>query len=175
MILIYSMKTSAFIPTLILGSLAAANLPAADLEVFAASSPIAGGYHYDFTIRNNGLEDIVLVTINAPLADPLIDPSLTVPADFLGSYDSGIGLVDFLEFTGLFEAGSTKTGFSFDSTGAPPDFISQFWGLTVNGNTPSGTVQFGAGVPDGGATWLALAMSLASLGVAQRRFAFQRH
>lgn len=170
MILIKTMKNTALIPILFLGLLAVPSPQAADLEVFASSTPITGGFHYDFTIRNNGLEDIVLVTINAPIEDPLIDPSLTVPADFIGSYDSGLGLVDFLEFVGLFEAGTTKSGFSFDSTGAPPEYISQFSGLTVSGATPSGTVQIVPAVPDGGATWLALAMSMAGLRLAQRRF-----
>ena len=51
------------------------------LTVDATVTPLAGSFLYEFSIANTGPEDVILVTIlDAPLADPLIDPTLMFPA-----------------------------------------------------------------------------------------------
>jgi hypothetical protein len=96
-----------------------------DLEL--AVTPLSGAFHYDATIRNNGLIDLTLVSIlDAPIADPLIDPSLSAPAGFVALYDSTLGIIDFLEDTTLFGAGQTVSGFSFNSSVMPGSFYTTF-------------------------------------------------
>src|SRR5262245_61423202 len=101
--------------------------PAQALTVEGTREPIAGGFHYEFTVNNtSGPEEVAIVTLNAPLADPLIGGSLATPGGFLGNYDGGLGLVDFIGDTSFFAVGSIISGFSFDSTGSPPGFFSTF-------------------------------------------------
>src|SRR6185503_20563400 len=88
----------------------------AQVNVDAIVTPLIGSFRYDISVSNNAGEDLALVSIvDAPIGDPLIDPTLVTPAGFLGSYDGGLGFVDFLGDTDLFAAGSTVSGFSFES------------------------------------------------------------
>ena len=127
---------------LVAGTTLAWGIARAAIIVDATITPMGGGvFHYEISITNNEAEDVVLVTItDAPLADPLIDPTLTVPAGFLGNYDDGLGFVDFIADTVDFTVGSTISGFSFDSLGSPPTYFTQFQALSVNGTQFEGDI-----------------------------------
>jgi hypothetical protein len=90
--------------------------------------------------------------VDAPLGDPLIDPSLTAPAGFLGSYDSGLGIIDFIEFTEFFAAGMSIGGFSFETLAGPIGAFSMFEAFTTLGDFASGGITWnvrpGPSVPE---------------------------
>ena len=121
----------------------------AALNVSAVVSPAGGGlFHYVFTIQNTGPDDVAIVSVDAPINDTFIDPSLTFPAGFLASYDPLLGFVDFLEDTDLFASGTIVTGFAFDSASGPTagSFL-EFEALTVNGDKITGNVTLVSEVP----------------------------
>jgi hypothetical protein len=127
-----------------LGVLLAASAVHAALIVEATVSPLGGGvFHYEFSVTNNEAEDVAIVSItDAPIGDALIGPSLSTPAGFLGSYDAGLGFVDFLADADIFGVGTTKSGFSFDSeSGHAPGVFSEFEALSIFGSFFSGQVQ----------------------------------
>ena len=139
------------------------------LTVDGTREPIAGGFHYEFTIDNTfGPEEVAIVTLNAPLADPLIGGSLATPAGFLGNYDGGLGAVDFIGDTSFFSVGLIIGGFSFDSTGSPPGFFSTFSALDVAGAPLTGTINF-RGVPDAGSTLLLACLGFFTLAFTRQK------
>jgi len=163
------------IRTILLTLTALAGLRPFSVQAFTidgTQQPIAGGYHYEFTIDNtSGPQEVAIITLDAPLGDPLIGGSLTTPAGFLGNYDGGLGLVDFLGDTSLFSAGSITSGFSFDSAGSPPAFFSTFTALDVTGGVLTGTINF-TSVPEAGSTFLPACLGLFALAfLQQKRFA----
>jgi hypothetical protein len=119
--------------------------PAAEaaLLVSDAVTPFGTGSHHELTVTNTGPADVVLVSIlDSPLADALIDASITAPVGYLALYDPGLGIVDFLEGTALFGAGTSVSGFSFDSGVAPgAPFFTSFEAITVAGDLLAGTVD----------------------------------
>lgn len=123
----------------------------AEVEVKLAVTDLGGAaFAYDVTVNNAGTQDVCVVTIaGAPLADALLASTLTTPAGFLGSYDSGLGFVDFLEVTDLFAAGTTNDGFSFQSSSPPSGNFTNFKALTVTGDLLSGTVNLISSAPTG--------------------------
>jgi hypothetical protein len=87
-------------------------------------TPGVGVFHHEFTITNNTIDDVAVVSIlDAPIGDPFIAGSLIVPVGFMGSYDSGLGVIVFLGGTQLFAAGTTTGGFGFDSAFARPQVL----------------------------------------------------
>lgn len=139
-------------------------------------TPMGGFFHYDVAITNGEAVDLAIVSIlDAPLADPMIGPSLTTPAGFLGSYDGGLGIVDFLPNIDVFLPGTTTSGFSFDSLGTTPDYFRSFGALGVNGEVFGDFVLIDnppiAPVPEPGQTLLVLALGLGMLGMFRRRAA----
>lgn len=160
----------------VLGSLAWCGAAHAVMIVEASVTPGAGFFHYEFTITNTGPEDVVLVTlIDAPLDDPLIDPSLTVPAGFLGSYDPGLGFVDFLENVDLFAAGTSSGPFIFDSLVDPDaNSFSRFEALTTLGGLLTGCIAINGRclepepVPEP-QTWALLALGLGCMSLSLGR------
>jgi hypothetical protein len=140
----------------------------ADISVQMSSTPVGGGvFQYDFSVFNSGPDDVSTVSItDAPLGDLLLDTTLTAPPDFLASYDSGLGFVDFIEFIASFTAGSTVDGFQFQSEAAPPAFFTQFEALTVNGVQLRGSVQ---AVPDTRSTLAMASLSLMAVVLARRK------
>lgn len=139
--------------------------------VHGTATPIPGAFHYELVVSNTGPEDIVLVSlVDAPLDDPLIDPTLTTPPDFLGLYDSGLGIVDFLEDTDFFGAGTETSGFSFHSLAGPDAFFTSFEAFSTEADFISGDVEIrllpgdpGSAVPDTGAAWVLFGLGLTGL------------
>jgi len=117
----------------------------ADVIVDATVSPIPGGFHFDYSITNNESEDLVIVSIAGPAGDPLIGPTLTAPGGFLTSYDSGLGVIDFIGDTSAFLVGMTTIGFGFDSAFSPVP--TTFEALTISGQKIVGTTQAPGGGP----------------------------
>jgi len=144
-----------------------------DLELLV--TPSGGLFQYSATVRNNSLVDLSLVSIvDAPIAEPLIGTSVTAPAGFLALYDSGLGIIDFVEGVSVFGAGATVSGFSFTSaTLADTMFFTQFEAIDVNGVTFLGTIttQVGPGgpaVPDSASTVTLASFAIAFLALARR-------
>jgi hypothetical protein len=97
---------------------ATAIFAAADPVVVAPTvTPTAGGYEYAFTITNNTPDDPFIIDIPVP-ADPAAISDLTAPLGFRAAFDSGLGLVSFLEDSSNFTS-TPQSGFSFDSSIAP--------------------------------------------------------
>lgn len=132
-------------------------------------TPLAGSFRYDLSVQNTGPEDYVLVSItDAPLADPLIDPSLSGPAGFLTAYDDGLGFVDFLEDTDLFAAGSVSGPFSFESLAGPGPAFSIFEAYTTGLDLTTGRIQWTV-VPEPAAATAIVALGLLSGALIWRR------
>jgi hypothetical protein len=139
----------------------------AQLIVDALVTPLGGSVRYDITVNNNTAEDISIVTIlDAPLLDPLIDPSLIAPPGFLADYDDALGLIAFLEDADLFGVASSVSGFSFESMATPEANFTSFEALSVLGNTFTGSIRITPAdviIPESG-TSLAAAGVLLCLG-----------
>jgi hypothetical protein len=119
------------------------SLNAASLSLFGTVTSLGGSFFYELQIANAGPDDFAIVSIiDAPTADPLIAGSLTTPAGFLGSYDGGVGFIDFLEDTDLFAAGTTTSGFSFESLAGPVGAFAAFEGLTTQGGFTTGGITW---------------------------------
>ena len=121
-----------------------ASAPAqATLIVNEAATPIGGGvFHYDLSVSNSGPLEIAIVTVNAALADALLDATRAAPAGFLALYDGAFGLLDLVADTGSFGVGSTIGGFSFDTRVAPGSgFFDVFTAIDIAGNIVDGVVQ----------------------------------
>ncbi|HEX9581259.1 MAG TPA: hypothetical protein VF970_09175 [Gemmatimonadales bacterium] len=114
----------------------------ADLAVVLVPTPLGGGvFQYDVSVSNTGPQDVVIVTLaDAPISDPLIEPSLIAPPGFVASYDSGLGFIDFLESTDLFAVGTTHGGFAFQSSASPPTHFTSFAALDLDGGFISGAI-----------------------------------
>jgi hypothetical protein len=153
--------------------LTAPSVSSALLVVQDTVTPGVGVFHHEFTITNNTVDDVAIVSIvDAPIGDPFIAGSLVVRAGFLGSYDSGLGFVDFLGDTQLFAVGTTTGGFEFDSafapTPGPPSRFAAFEALTVNGDLITGDVQSTAVQVPEPPPFLLLVLGVLSLWVARR-------
>ncbi len=129
--------------------LIASGIAHAALDVSAVVSPAGGGlFYYTFTIQNTGPDDVAIVSVDAPINDTFIDPSLTFPVGFLASYDPLLGFVDFLEDTDLFASGTIVDSFAFDSASGPTaGSFQKFEALTVNGDKITGNVSLVSEVP----------------------------
>lgn len=117
------------------------------LMVNSTAADIGGGkFHWDFSVTNTGPTDFVIVSLDtAPMFDPFIDGSLTTPSGFLAAYDEMLGIVDFLEDSMTFAAGTTAEFFSFDAGVGPiASFFDVFTAIDLNG----GIVQGPVGVPE---------------------------
>ncbi|HZO92119.1 MAG TPA: PEP-CTERM sorting domain-containing protein [Chthonomonadaceae bacterium] len=104
-----------------------------------------GLYHYDYSIFNDTAEELAIVSIGVlPGPNTVLNP--TAPTGYQASYDSGLGIVDFLPELGAggFDPGSTVNGFLFDSPIPPGQ--SSFSALTASGVPIMGITQ--APVPE---------------------------
>jgi hypothetical protein len=145
----------------------------ASLLVSDTVTPFGAGSHHALTVTNTGPADVVLVSIlDAPIADALIDASLTAPDGFLALYDGGLGVIDLVEAAALFAVGTSAGSFTFDS-GAPlgAPFFTSFRAFTVAGDLLAGTVATRVPGPDGlvAAALGALMLGAARLGLVRAR------
>ena len=147
----------------------AAQSATANIAVDLTATPLVGKYQYDFSIFNNGGEDVVVVNINDAPDDPLIDATLVAPPGFLADYDSGVLIVSFLADTDLFAVGNTYSGFSFQSLAVPGANFPTFDALTINGNSLAGDVNLVSRVPESGNTLLAASLGLLGLALAHKK------
>lgn len=146
----------------------ASSAVSAQTSVDILVTPLGGSFRYEVTIGNAGTDDLALVSlIDAPLGDPLIDPTLIAPAGFLASYDSGLGFVDFLEDSNSFAAGTSVGGFRFESL-AGPTYFTMFEALTILGTPEAGSTTITV-IPEPSTLILAACGLLALIG--SRRWA----
>ena len=127
-------------------------------------------YHYAYTVTNNTPDDLFDLTIHVAPGVGMVQ-NLTAPAGFMTSYDSGLGLVDFLEDTSNFTA-TPLSGFAFDSPLAPQQSTFDANLTDGNGNisTLSGPVLAPlAAVPEPGTLALALLAAPSLILIARRR------
>lgn len=96
-------------------------------------TPIAGGFQYSYTITNNTPDDPFVIDIPVP-ADPSAIFDLTAPSGFESAFDSGLGLVSFVEDSSNFTS-TPQSGFFFDSPDAPGSVMFQ---ATVLSSTTGG-------------------------------------
>ena len=110
------MKARAIHSTLLL-LLASSIAGATTVTVTPTVTHVGSLYKYAYSIVNDTPDDSFLIDIPVP-KDPDAVLDLTAPAGFETAFDSGLGLVSFLENTSMF--GSTPAaGFSFESPDAP--------------------------------------------------------
>lgn len=141
----------------------------ADVTVTPTVSFDNGLYHYDYTVANNSADELAILTLTTlPGADTI--QNLMAPDGFLADYDSGLGLVSFLEGdTGTFDPGSSVSGFSFDSPFQPGG--TTFEALTIEGASVVGTTLAPAPEPGSIATLGALLATGAAVWRRRRRSA----
>jgi hypothetical protein len=132
---------------------------------------LGGLFHYEYAVTNNEPEDLVLVTLEGIPLDPGAILNLTAPTGFLASFDSGLGLVDFISDTDVFAFLTTVSGFSFDSPFSPQTI--PFSALGINGSPFAGTTRGPAGttpvVPEPGSLPLLSALGLTGTLFIRRR------
>jgi hypothetical protein len=101
----------------ILFAAAASMATAGPVVVNATVTPLGPLFHYDYSITNNTGDDLLIVDITVP-KDPSLVSGLTAPSGFQAAFDSGLGLVSFLEDSSFFTA-SPIEGLAFDSPNSP--------------------------------------------------------
>ena len=125
-----------------------------------------GLYHYNYSITNNSSNDLFDVSLHVQ-AGPGIILNLSAPVGYQSAYDSGLGLVDFLEDSSTFATGTPVSGFTFDSRLQPGR--NQIDGFTFDGaniitNSFTGTTV----VPEPG-TFALLGATVTAGAMAMRR------
>jgi hypothetical protein len=119
------------------------------VTVSATVTPNGASFDYDYTVTN-------LTGFDLPVLDIVVRAgttisSLSAPAGFLSAYDSGLGLVSFLEDSNVF--GSIPlSGFMFDSPvpPGPTTFTANLLDANANLITSSGPTTGPAVVPEPG-------------------------
>ncbi len=109
--------TAPFVRRAVLLLLTSTLASAASITVAPTVTPASGLYQYAYSITNSTPDDAFLIDIQVP-KDPSAVSNLAAPAGFKAAFDSGLGLVSFLEDTSFFGATPTS-GFSFNSPDAP--------------------------------------------------------
>ena len=105
-------------------------------------------FHYDYRIMNGVTDDLSIITLEGlPMQNDAVK-NLMVPNGFVGSFDSGLGLLSFLEGTQAFSVNTTFSGFGFDSLFGPVD--GTFSALDINGTEFRGNTLIAAAVPEPG-------------------------
>ena len=126
-----------------------------------------GLYHYNYSITNNSSNDLFDVSLHVQ-AGPGIILNLSAPVGYQSAYDSGLGLVDFLEDSSTFATGTPVSGFTFDSRLQPG--LNQIDGFTVdsNGNIITNSFTGTTVVPEPG-TFALLGAAVTAGAMAMRR------
>lgn len=97
--------------------------------VNATVTPSGSLFRYNYSVTNSASFDISAITINV-LSLPNAVQNLIAPTGFNIFFDSGLGVVNFVENTRTFTAGTTVSGFQFDSPFAPQ--VSSFTALGLD-------------------------------------------
>ncbi len=92
--------------------LASANL----ITVAPTVTGSAGSFTYAYAISSSGADDTFLIDISVPKGG--IISNIMTPTGFKSAYDSGLGIVSFLENTNYFSS-TPLSGFSFLSPSGP--------------------------------------------------------
>jgi hypothetical protein len=128
--------------------------------VVGTVTPLGGSYRYEASVENTDAVNYLFVSLmDAPPGDPLINPSLTAPAGFLASYDSGWGIVDLLADADEFAAGTTVGMFSFESLTPPSQGFAVVQTLDTNLQPGSGTARWTV-IPEPATVGTAVALGL---------------
>ncbi len=156
------------------GAFFSAGSARAQLQVVVAPTVTQTGslFTYNYSITNFTSADLAIVNISGLPQESDTATNLTAPDGFQTTFDPGVGILSFsptLTSTQAFSAGSTVSGFSFDSVFSPSTV--SFDTLDVNGATSAGTTlgPGGAPVPEA-STLVSLGLGLSVLAlVAVRR------
>ncbi|MBC7806429.1 MAG: hypothetical protein H7145_09785 [Akkermansiaceae bacterium] len=148
---------------------------ARQLSVTPTVTTIGPLFRYDYSIVNAGTIDISLVSIAVQGLSLADIQNVSAPAGFSADFDDALGFVNFSESTQGFTAGSTLSGFAFESTFAPT--TSSFEAFSVDADTGNVTTITGstlapgaATVPEAGSLFLGLTALLpVALGLIVRR------
>ena len=121
-----------------------------------------GLYHYNYTITNNTGQDIYLIDINTAHQANAVT-NLLAPTGFQKAFDSGLGLVSFLEDTSSFST-TPLSGFQFDSIfqGGQVLFAGDYLDNNFNNQIVSGTTRGPVSTPEPGS--LAILVTLSASG-----------
>ena len=152
----------------VIAGIAFASSAQAQLIVTPTITPIGSQFHYNYSVTNNTPNDIFDVDVSVrPGAGVLTN--LVAPTGFQIAYDSGLGLVSFLEDTSTFSSSPT-TGVMFDSY-LPPrttPFAGNYLDSNFNIQTTTGFTQ-GANVPEPGLLTLVSGFAVAGALIIRRR------
>lgn len=135
----------------------------AQLLVSPTISTLSNGlYHYNYTITNNTGQDIYLIDINTANQANAVT-NLVAPVGFQKAFDSGLGLVSFLEDTSSFSS-TPLSGFQFDSIfqGGQVLFAGDYLDGNFNNQVVSGTTRGPVSTPEPGS--LAILLTLGASG-----------
>jgi len=110
------LRTVGIFRVLTLSIVASAIAQAGVVTVSAVVTPGSGLFQYDYSIANGTADDLFDLDIAVTPGIAITD--LSAPAGFDTAYDSGLGLVSFLEDTASFDS-TPLSGFIFDSSIAP--------------------------------------------------------
>lgn len=156
------------IPLALVFALAASAHASSVIVNINATPTGTGTFLYSVFITNNGPDDIsILSLVGGPLSDPSIEPSFVSPSGYFAAYDSGLGIVDFLEDTATFTAGGTFGAFTFESMAAPGTAFTMFEALDINAGSISGMSNI---IPEPASSGLA-AIAILPLVLRRRRVA----
>ena len=158
-------------PVAVTGALLFTAIAACNAQVVISPTVTAIGgalFHYNYTITNtSATDDLFDVSIHVIPAIGSVQ-NLVTPAGFKSAFDSGLGLVDFVEDSSFFTTGTPITGFGFDSKFAPGTGVFDANFLTAAGsiNTVSGRTltPVGPPVPEPG-PWAFLASAVVTGGL----------
>ncbi len=114
---------------------------AGTVTVSSTVTPVGALFQYAYSIANTTPDDAFLIDI--PVSGGMVE-NISTPLGFKSAYDSGLGLVSFLEDTSTFGP-TPQSGFSFDSPGRPG--AGMFEATLVNGAGALYTISGTTAVP----------------------------
>lgn len=120
------------------GVLCLAGTAQAQVSVSDLVTQSGGLYHYDYTVINTSPADVLFIDIPV-IPDPTAVQNPSAPAGYGISFNSGLGLVSFLEDTDpllnpQFFGSTPVSGFTYDSPFAPTATTFTAYTLDPNGN-----------------------------------------
>jgi hypothetical protein len=142
-----TLRTVRILRTLALSIIASAIAQASTVVVTPVVTPNGALFQYDYSISNGTADDLAVLDIAVTPGVTIQD--LTAPNGFDTAFDSGLGLVSFLENTASFGP-APLSGFIFDSPVAPAATTftaTLFDPNTLDVSTVSGSTQ-GPVVPE---------------------------